>query len=133
MRLLAHCAALTVDAVARPSACSYPTLKHAEALVHAVTLDMTAHWQPTAANFLGQVTKAVIVEAVREGVSEDAAAQLADLKKPTMAQAAERLLADKGGCCRCCGCRGACRRQRWSHRRPYASKPGRADGPAQLC
>ncbi|RXH30999.1 hypothetical protein XH99_11105 [Bradyrhizobium nanningense] len=46
--------------------------------------------------WVGQVTKAVIVEAVREGVSAEAAAQLADLKKPAMAEAAERLLADKG-------------------------------------
>lgn len=96
MRLLAHCAALTVDAVVRPGASSSPTLKHAEALSHAVSLDMAACWQPTTANYLGQVTKAVIVEAVREGVSEEAAAQLADLKKPAMAEAAERLLADKG-------------------------------------
>ena len=95
MRLLAHCAALTVDAVVRPGASSSPTLKHAEELSQAVSLDMVAHWQPTAANYLGQVTKAVIVEAVREGVSEEAAAQLADLKKPAMAEAAERLLADK--------------------------------------
>lgn len=57
---------------------------------------MAAHWQPTAVNYLGQVTKTVIVEAVREGVSEQAASQLADLKKSAMAEAAERLLADKG-------------------------------------
>lgn len=95
MGLLAHCAALTVDAVVRPGAGSSSTLKHAEALSQAVSLDMAAHWQPTAANYLGQVTKAVIVEAVREGVSEEAAAQLADLKKPAMAEAAERLLTDK--------------------------------------
>lgn len=95
MRLLAHCAALTVDGVVRPGASSSPTLKNAEALAQAVSLDMSAHWQPTTSNYLGQVTKAVIVEAVREGVSEEAAGQLADLKKPAMAEAAERLLADK--------------------------------------
>lgn len=96
MRLLAHCAALTVDVVVRPGASSPHAMKHAEALAQAVSLDMAAHWQPTAANYLGQVTKAVIVEAVREGVSAEAAGQLADLKKPAMAEAAERLLADKG-------------------------------------
>lgn len=96
MRLLAHCAALALDAVVRPGAGSSPSLKHAESLSQAVSLDMAAHWQPTAVNYLGQVTKAVIVEAVRQGVSEEAAAQLADLKKPAMAEAAERLLADKG-------------------------------------
>lgn len=96
MRLLAHCAALTVDAVVRPNAPSPFPLKHAEALSQAVSLDMAAYWQPTAVNYLGQVTKAFIVEAVREGVSEEAAAQLSNLKRPAMAEAAERLLADKG-------------------------------------
>jgi ParB family chromosome partitioning protein len=96
MHLLAHCAALTIDGVVKAGGTSSPTLKHVETLAQAVSLDMAGHWQPTAANYLGQVTKAVIVEAVREGVSEDAASQLADLKKPAMAEAAERLLADKG-------------------------------------
>lgn len=59
MRLLAHCAALTVDAVVRPGASEFSSLKQAEALSQAVSLDMTAHWQPIAANYLGQVTKAV--------------------------------------------------------------------------
>ncbi|TQF40099.1 hypothetical protein UNPF46_11590 [Bradyrhizobium sp. UNPF46] len=96
MRLLAHCAAITVDAVVRPGSTSPQPLKHAETLAQAVSLDMATHWQPTAANYLGQVTKAVILEVVREGVSGEAAVQLADLKKPAMAEAAERLLADKG-------------------------------------
>ena len=78
MHLLAHCAALTIDGVVRTSGGSAPTLKHVETLSQAVSLDMAGHWQPTTANYLGQVTKAVIVEAVREGVSEGAAAQLAD-------------------------------------------------------
>jgi ParB family chromosome partitioning protein len=75
---------------------SSPTLKHADTLAQAVSLDMTGHRQPTAANYLGQVTKADIVEAVREGVSGQAAEQLAELKKPAMADAAERLLANQG-------------------------------------
>jgi ParB family transcriptional regulator, chromosome partitioning protein len=96
MHLLAHCTALTIDGVARTSGGSSPTLKHADTLAEAVSLDMAGHWQPTAANYLGHVTKAIIVEAVAEGVSKQAAKQLADLKKPAMAEAAERLLADKG-------------------------------------
>jgi ParB family transcriptional regulator, chromosome partitioning protein len=36
------------------------------------------------------------VEAVSEGVSEDAARRIADMKKPDMAQAAEQLLAGTG-------------------------------------
>ena len=96
MQLLAHCAALTIDGGVRTSGTSSPTLKHAYTLAEAASLDMVGHWQPTAANYLGQVIKAVIVEAVREGVSEQAANQLADLKKLAMAEATERLLADKG-------------------------------------
>jgi len=96
MHLLAHCAALTIDGVVKPGGTSSPTLKYVDTLARAVSLDMAKQWQPTVANYLGQVTKAVIVESVREGVSEQAAAQLADLKKPAMAEAAERLLADKG-------------------------------------
>ncbi|HEY0329898.1 MAG TPA: ParB/RepB/Spo0J family partition protein [Rhodopseudomonas sp.] len=95
MRLLAHCAALTIDSVVRSGGNLSAPLKHAEKLAEAVSLDMAAHWQPTAANYLWQVTKAAILEAVREGVSEQAAQQLVELKKPAMAEAAERLLADK--------------------------------------
>ncbi len=46
--------------------------------------------------YLGRVTKAHIVEAVTEGVSEDAARRIADMKKPDMAQTAEQLLAGTG-------------------------------------
>lgn len=94
--LPAHCAALTIDAVVRTDGKSSPALKHAEALAQAVSLDMTQHWQPTKANYLGQVTKAGIMDAVREGVSAQAADNIAGLKKPAMAEAAEQLLADKG-------------------------------------
>lgn len=47
-------------------------------------------------SYLGRVTKAHIVEAVTEGVAEDAAPRIADMKKPDMAQAAEQLLAGTG-------------------------------------
>ena len=47
-------------------------------------------------SYLGRVTKAHIVEAVTEGVSEDAARRIGDMKKPDMAQAAEQLLAGTG-------------------------------------
>jgi ParB family chromosome partitioning protein len=96
LELLAHCAALTVDCTVRPNGKSSDALKHADALAEAVSLDMTKHWQPTKANYLDQVTKAGIAEAVREGVSPQAAGNIADMKKPAMAEAAERLLADKG-------------------------------------
>jgi len=53
-----------------------------------------AGWKPTAANYLGRVTKARIVEAVREGVGEQAARLIEHLKKGDMAKEAERLLAE---------------------------------------
>jgi ParB family chromosome partitioning protein len=94
--LLAYCAALTIDGVVRTGGKSSKALEHAEALVQTVSLDMTQHWQPTKTNYLGQVTKAVIMDAVREGVSPQAADNIASLKKPDMAEAAERLLTETG-------------------------------------
>jgi ParB family chromosome partitioning protein len=93
--ILAHCVGLTVNAVhgweRRPSAWA-----HAEVLATHVGLDMTAYWTPTARNYFGRVTKARIGEAVAEAVSEEAAACLAGLKKPEMAQAAEPLVVGTG-------------------------------------
>lgn len=43
--------------------------------------------------YLSRVTKARMLEAVREGVSAAAAERIARLKKPAMAEEAERLLA----------------------------------------
>src|SRR3546814_5535334 len=65
-------------------------------LAGALALDVTKDWTPTVDSYLGRVTKAHIVEAVTEGVSEDAAHRIADMKKPDMAQAAEQLLAGTG-------------------------------------
>jgi ParB family chromosome partitioning protein len=61
-----------------------------------VALDVAKDWTPTVDSYLGRVTKAHIVEAVSEGVSEDAARRIADMKKPDMAQTAEQLLAGSG-------------------------------------
>jgi ParB family chromosome partitioning protein len=62
-----------------------------------VRLDIVeAGWRTTVANYLGRVTKARILEAVREARGE-AAAQLIDhLKKGEMAREAERLLDGTG-------------------------------------
>jgi ParB family chromosome partitioning protein len=54
---------------------------------------MTGYWRPTVRSYLGRITKARILEAVREGVSAEAADQIAGMKKPDMAEAAEQLLA----------------------------------------
>ena len=93
MGLLAHCVALTVNAVKLPWERKPRTLATADRLAEAVSLDMTGYWRPTVRSYFGRITKARILEAVREGVSHEAADRLADMKKPVMAEAAEQLLA----------------------------------------
>jgi len=94
--LMAHCAALTLDAVQRPHARETRSVAHANAIANAVNLDMAAYWQPTVASYLGRVGKAQILEAVAEGVSQSTAEALAHLKKTVMAEAAELRLSGKG-------------------------------------
>lgn len=94
--LLAYCAASTVNALRLPWDRKARSLETADRLAEALALDVAKDWTPTVASYLGRVTKAHIVEAVTEGVSEEAARRIADMKKPDMAQAAEQLLAGTG-------------------------------------
>ncbi|WP_282129206.1 ParB/RepB/Spo0J family partition protein [Roseobacter litoralis] len=95
--LFAHCVSLTLNAVheaynRRPGA-----LAHADVLATALNLDMVAvGWTPTADVYLARVTKAQILEAVREAKGDDAADRIAGLKKPEMITAAEELLEGTG-------------------------------------
>ena len=95
--LFAHCASLTLNAVheaynRRPGA-----LAHADVLAMALNLDMAAvGWTPTAEAYLSRVTKAQILEAVREAKGDDAADRITGLKKPEMVTAAEELLHGTG-------------------------------------
>ena len=95
--LLAHCASLSVNAVADPYTRSPRRLAHADTLARAVNLDMAAAgWSPTVANYLGRVPKARILEAVREAKGEQSAQLIDHLKKAGMAREAERLLGGTG-------------------------------------
>lgn len=94
--LLAHCVARTVNALRLPWDRKPRSLQTADRLAGALALDMTKDWTPIVDSYLGRVTKAHIVEAVTESVSEDAARRIADMKKPDMAQAAEQLLSGTG-------------------------------------
>jgi ParB family chromosome partitioning protein len=94
LALLAHCLSLTVDAVKVPKREDVAE-HHADQLFQALDYDMAEVWTPTAANYLGRVSKDRILEAVREGVSKEAAENLASLKKQAMAEAAEQRLKDK--------------------------------------
>jgi len=103
--LLAHCVSFGVNALVEKvdryggAGLSAHALERrvgqADRLARAVELDMSeAGWRPTAANYLGRVTKGRILEAVREAKGEQAAQLLDHLKKGDMAREAERLLAD---------------------------------------
>ena len=95
--LFAHCVSLTLNAVheaynRRPGA-----VAHADVLATALRLDMAAEgWTPTAEVYLSRVTKAQILEAVREAKGDDAADRIAGLKKLEMVTAAEELLEGSG-------------------------------------
>ena len=93
LALLAYCAARTTDAVQRSWDRGARALRHADQLALAVNLDMAEWWAPTRDSYLAHVSKAQILEAVREGVSEKDADALAGLKKDSMIDHAERLLA----------------------------------------
>jgi ParB family transcriptional regulator, chromosome partitioning protein len=93
--LLAHCVSLTANALQVRGGRS-GALAHAGVLAREVALNMTAYWQPTAAGYFNRVSKDRIAEAVREGVSAQAAQNIANMKKPAMAEAAEAALKGKG-------------------------------------
>jgi hypothetical protein len=88
MALFAHCVALTVNAVKLPWDRRRRALAAADRLTGAVALDMTGYWRPTVRTYLGRVTKAGILEAVREGASEEAPKRMSAMKKAEMVQAA---------------------------------------------
>ena len=94
--LLAHCVSLTVNAIRAPRQSADESEANVACLAREVGLDMVAYWQPTATGYFGRVSKERIVQAVRGGVSEQAAQNIIRLKKPAMAEAAEAALAGKG-------------------------------------
>jgi ParB family chromosome partitioning protein len=91
--LLAHCVSLSLNAVVEPWNRRPGALAHADALAATLGFDMvTAGWEPTVDNYLGRVTKARIVQAVREARGEDSAQLIDHMKKDLMAREAARLL-----------------------------------------
>ncbi|WP_238578658.1 DNA-binding protein [Inquilinus limosus] len=96
MALFAHCAALTVFAVRIPWDLRPKAMAMADVLAQALGLDMNAYWAATARSYFERITKAYIVAAVCEGVSEEAAERMAGMKKHEMAVTAEQLLIGTG-------------------------------------
>ncbi|MBB2198798.1 ParB/RepB/Spo0J family partition protein [Gluconacetobacter sp. 1c LMG 22058] len=103
LALLAHCLSFGVNALHESShgpslaRSVRERLARAGRLATALRLDLVeAGWQPTVENYLGRVTKARILEAVREARGNEAADRIAHMKKGDMAPAAERLLDGSG-------------------------------------
>ncbi len=96
--LLAVCVGRSVNALVQPWDRRTGAVAHADCLAAHLGLDMAAEggWTPTVGNYLGRVTKARILAAVREARGEAAAERIASSRKPEMAEAAERLLAGTG-------------------------------------
>lgn len=95
--LFAHCIALSVNAVYEPWNRRPRALAHADRLAEAIGLDVAAAgWSPTVDTYLGRVTKARILQAVREAKGEPAAQLIKHLKKGEMAEKAQELLAGSG-------------------------------------
>ncbi len=91
--LFAHCVSLSINAVYEPYNRRPRALAHADRLAVATDLDMVAAgWTPTVETYLGRVTKARILGAVREARGERAAARIEHLKKIEMAEEAQTLL-----------------------------------------
>ncbi|NHN90298.1 ParB/RepB/Spo0J family partition protein [Acetobacter conturbans] len=105
MALLAHCLSFGINAlyermppyggVSQRSVTE--RLVRSDRLAHVLNLDLVeAGWQPTVETYLGRVTKARILLAVREARGDEAAERIAHLKKTDMAREAERLLEGSG-------------------------------------
>ncbi|MCW0019225.1 ParB/RepB/Spo0J family partition protein [Rhizobium sp. BT-226] len=95
--LFAHCASLSVNAVIEPWNKRTRAIAHAEQIARSIGFDMVeAGWAPTVDNYLGRVTKANILQAVREAKGEQSTQLVDHLKKQDMAREAERLLQGSG-------------------------------------
>jgi ParB family chromosome partitioning protein len=91
LKVLACCVASTVNGVHADES------PHAiDALAHAAQLDMRQWWSATAESYFGSVSRARILDVVREAISPDVASALARLKKGELVKAAEERLAGKG-------------------------------------
>jgi ParB family transcriptional regulator, chromosome partitioning protein len=95
--LFAHCVGLSVNAMHESWNRHARALTHADRIAEAVDLDIAAAgWSPTVDNYLGRVTKARILQAVRGARGEQAAQLMDHLKKGDMAERAEELLGGSG-------------------------------------
>lgn len=96
LRLLAFCAAQTVNAVrTKADRTESSRLHYAGLLAESLQLDMNAWFTPTAANYFTRIGKANILENLAE-VKGSVAPAWEKLKKPDLAALAEREVSGKG-------------------------------------
>ncbi|RKF41752.1 DNA-binding protein [Agrobacterium deltaense] len=97
MALFAHCTSLTLNATIQQWNKRAKENHHARQLAQSIGFGMVeAGWTPTVDSYLGRVTKAHILQAVREAKGEQSAQLIDHLKKPDMAREAARLLEGSG-------------------------------------
>jgi ParB family chromosome partitioning protein len=97
MALFAHCVSLSVNATIQAWNRRSREVAHAKQLAQSIGFSMVeAGWKPTVDNYLGRVTKAHILQAVREAKGEQSAQLIDHLKKVDMAREAARLLEGSG-------------------------------------
>jgi ParB family chromosome partitioning protein len=95
--LFAHCASRSLNVVREKFKKRDQAIRTAHQMSHALGFNMLqAGWTPRVETYLGRVTKALILEAVREGKDEASARLIESLKKPEMAKEAQRLLDGTG-------------------------------------
>lgn len=78
LELLAYCTARSIDAVAGRER----SRDQSDAIAEALGIDMADWWVPTAENYLGSVSKAKALEAVKEATGIDSTNAVAGMKKP---------------------------------------------------
>lgn len=97
MALFAHCVSLSVNTTVQAWNRRAKENVHARQLAGSLGFGMVeAGWTPTVDNYLGRVTKAHILQAVREAKGEQSVQLIDHLKKPDMAREAARLLEGSG-------------------------------------
>lgn len=93
---LAFCVAPAINAVQERAkndhTCSQRPIVASHALAALLHFDMTDWWQATLENYFGSVSKAKLIEAVREAKDDEAAARLEKLKKGEAVAAAVNAL-----------------------------------------
>ena len=96
LKLLAFCAATTVNGIEAKHDSDPGRLAHANALSTALNVDITAWFTPTTENFFLRVPRTTILAAIEEATGKPVKRSWQNLKKAELAAVAERETAGKG-------------------------------------